>query len=233
RLTDPVTLYAAYGEGFRANIGTDVNGAIFDPETSISKEIGAKLTLFDGRLNGTLALFQLDKSNVLASDTGNPGFSVAIGRARSRGVELDLNGRLPGGVEMLLSYAYVDAEARSTLLEPNFNFQIRPGDPLVNIPDHNLNLQAAKRFELGGRSAQVGGGVQYVGERSGETGTAFTLPSHTLFRVFGDVTLLDGVTLFGSIQNLFDEHWYANSYSPLWVQPGAPRTATIGLRASF
>ncbi|HTG38550.1 TonB-dependent siderophore receptor, partial [Sphingomonas sp.] len=46
RLTDPVTLYAAYGEGFRANIGTDVNGAIFDPETSISKEIGAKLTLF-------------------------------------------------------------------------------------------------------------------------------------------------------------------------------------------
>lgn len=233
RVSDPLTLYAAYGEGFRANIGTDVSGAIFDPETSTSKEVGAKLTLLGGRLNGTVALFQLDKRNVLASDTNNPGFSVAIGKARSRGVELDIGGRLPGNVDVLLSYAYIDAEARSTLLEPNFNFQIRPGDPLINIPDHNLNVQVAKRFAIVGRGAQLGAGMQHVGERSGETGTAFTLPSHTLFRVFGDVELTKGVTLFGTVQNLFDRHWYANSYHPLWVQPGTPRTATIGLRAGF
>jgi iron complex outermembrane recepter protein len=233
RMSEPLTLYAAYGEGFRGNIGTDVTGAIFDPETSKSIEAGVKLTALGGRVNGTLALFQLEKDNVLASDTGNPGFSVAIGKARSRGVELDLTARLPGDVDLLLSYAYLDAEARSTLLEPNFNFQIRPGDRLINIPDHNLNVQATKRFEVAGRRAQLGAGVQYVGDRSGETGTAFTLPSHTLARVFGDVEMVDGLTLFGSIQNLFDAHWYANSYHPLWVQPGAPRTATVGIRASF
>ena len=232
-LAKPVSVYAAYGEGFRANIGTDVTGAIFDPETSRSKEVGIKMSALAGKLNGTLAVFQLDKTNVLASDTGNPGFSVAIGKARSRGVELDVNGRLPGNVDVLLSYAYIDAEARSTLLEPNFNFQIRPGDPLVNIPRHNINVQAAKRFAVAGRTVQIGGGVQHVGERSGETGTAFTLPAHTLVRVFGDVELRNGITLFGAIQNLFDAQWYANSYSPLWVQPGTPRTATVGLRANF
>ncbi len=233
RLSAPLTLYATYGEGFRANIGTDVTGAIFDPETSRSKEVGAKLAAFGGRLTGTLAVFQLDKANVLASDTGNPGFSVAIGKARSRGIELDLNGRLPGDVEVLLSYAYLDAEARSTLLEPNFNFQIRPGDPLVNIPAHNLNVQASKRFAVGGRAALIGGGVHHIGDRSGETGTAFTLPAHTLARVFGEVDAIEGVTVFASVQNLFDARWYANSYSPLWVQPGTPRTATIGIRATF
>ena len=31
----------------------------------------------------------------------------------------------------------------------------------------------------------------------------------------------------------FNADWYANSYSQLWVQPGAPRTATIGFRAGF
>ena len=232
-LAGPVSVYAAYGEGFRANIGTDVTGAIFDPETSRSKEVGVKLSALGGRLTGTLAVFQLDKTNVLASDTGNPGFSVAIGKARSRGIELDLNGRLPGDVELLLSYAYIDAEARSTLLEPNFNFRIRPGDPLVNIPRHNVNVQAAKRFVVAGRSAQIGGGVQHVGARSGETGTAFTLPAHTLVRMFGDVEIRQGVSLFGAIQNVFDVDWYANSYSPLWVQPGTPRTATLGLRAAF
>lgn len=232
-VSSPVSLYAAYGEGYRANIGAGADGNVFEPETSRSIEAGAKLTAFGGRLTGTLAVYQLEKSNVLATDTLNPGFAVAIGKARSRGVELDVSGRLPGDVEVLLSYAYTDAEARSQVLDPNFSFQIEPGDPLINIPDHNLNVQAAKRFRFGGREALLGAGVQHIGKRNGETGTDFTLPSHTLARVFGQVDLLENLQLFGSVTNLFDEHWYANSYSPVWVQPGAPRTSTIGLRASF
>ncbi|WP_239017813.1 TonB-dependent siderophore receptor [Sphingomonas aracearum] len=232
-LSNPLSLYAGYGEGYRANIGADAVGNVFEPETSKSIEAGIKLSALGGRLTGTLTVYQLDKSNVLATDTLNPGFSVAIGEARSRGVELDVNGRLPGGVDVLLSYAYTDAEARSRVLDPNFSFQIEPGDPLINIPDHNLNLQAAKHLTFGDRKATIGAGVQYVGERNGETGTDFKLPSHILARVFGQVDVTDGVELFGSVTNLFDEHWYANSYSPVWVQPGAPRTATIGLRASF
>jgi iron complex outermembrane receptor protein len=232
-LSKPLSLYAAYGEGYRANIGADAGGNVFEPETSKSIEAGVKLTALGGRLTGTLAAYQLEKTNVLATDTLNPGFSVAIGKARSRGIEADLNGRLPGGIDVLFSYAYTDAEARSRVLDPNFSFQIEPGDALINIPRHNLNMQAAQRFTFGTRNALLGAGVQYVGERKGETGTNFTLPSHTLFRVFGQADVIDGVQLFGSITNLFDEHWYANSYSPVWVQPGAPRTATVGLRASF
>ena len=83
------------------------------------------------------------------------------------------------------------------------------------------------------RAALLGGGIQYVSKRNGETGTDFELPAHTLARVFGQVDLMPNLELFGSVTNLFDEHWYANSYSPVWVQPGAPRTATIGLRAKL
>ena len=117
--------------------------------------------------------------------------------------------------------------------DPNFATQILPGDRLINIPDHNLNIQVAKHFEVGGREAQLGAGMQYVGERLGETGTDFTLPSHTLFRLFGSVDVIEGVELFGTISNLFDETWYASSYSSVWVQPGTPRTATVGVRARF
>ena len=232
-LSAPLTLYAAYGQGFRANVGTDVNGVIFDPETSESIEAGAKFTLLGGDLAGTLSVFQLNKSNVLATDANNPGYSLAIGKARSRGIELDVNGTLPGDVDVLLSYAYVDAEARSSMLDPNYSFQISPGDPLINIPKHTFNTQASKTFALGARAAKLGAGVQYVGKRSGETGTDFMLPAHTLVRLFGDIEVLDNLKLYGSVTNLFNVHWYANSYSPLWVQPGAPRTGTIGLRASF
>lgn len=232
-LSDPLTVYASYGQGFRANVGTDVNGQIFDPEQSESFEAGAKLSLLGGALTGTMSVFQLTKSNVLATDPGAPGFSLALGKARSRGAELDLAGKLPGGVDVLVSYAYVDAEARSAMVDPNTSFQVRVGDALVNIPKHNLNMQVAKSFTIGERGAQIGAGMQYVGKRRGETGTDFMLPSHTLFRLFGSVDVMEHLQFFGSVTNLFDEEWYANSYSPLWVQPGAPRTATIGLRASF
>lgn len=119
------------------------------------------------------------------------------------------------------------------MLDPNYSFQISPGDPLINIPRHNLNLQVAKGFAIGEREAQIGAGMQHVGKRSGETGTDFMLPSHTLVRLFGKVEVMEHLELFGSVTNLFDEHWYANSYSPLWVQPGTPRTGTVGLRARF
>jgi len=72
-----------------------------------------------------------------------------------------------------------------------------------------------------------------VDRRLGETGTQFFLPAHTLVRLFADVELVPRVTAFATVQNLFDEHWYANSYARLWVQPGAPRTASLGLRANF
>ena len=232
-LSDPITLYAAYGQGYRANVGADFFNNIFDPETSESIEAGVKLTALAGALTGTLSVYQLTKDNVLASDNNNPGFSVAIGKARSRGVELDVNGHLPGDIDILLSYAYTDAEAREAVNDPNFATRILPGDKLINIPDHNLNIQVAKHFKVAGRSAHIGGGMQYVGERLGETGTTFTLPSHTLFRLFGSVDMIDGVELFATVSNLFDEKWYASSYSAVWVQPGTPRTATVGIRSRF
>lgn len=233
RLNGPLSFYAAYGQGYRANVGTDAAGIIFDPETSKSIEAGIKLTALGGALTGTLSAYQLQKNNVLASDANNPGFSVAIGKARSRGIELDMNGHLPGEIDVLLSYAYTDAEARSSVLDPNFSFQINPGDPLINIPRHNLNIQGAKHFTLGEQEGQLGAGLQYVGRRSGETGTNFVLPSHTLVRLFGNVQIRKGLEMFGTISNLFNETWYASSYASVWVQPGTPRTATLGLRARF
>lgn len=232
-VSDALSLYGVYGEGFRANIGTDASGRIFDPETSRSIEAGAKLSLLDDKLTGTISIYEMKKSNVLATDTANPGFLVAIGKARSRGLELDLAGKITPSLGLLFSYAYTDAESRSSILDPNFSFQIRPGDPLINIPKHSLNVQLTQDFTLGSNSGKVGAGLQHVGKRSGETGTAFNLPSHTLVRLFGHVGVMDNVELFGEVRNLFNVHWYANSYASLWVQPGTPRAASVGIRTRF
>lgn len=232
--SDAVSVYAAYGQGFRANIGADVAGRIFDPETSRSAEIGVKLNLLGGRLTGTAALFNLEKSNVLAADPGNPGFSVPIGRARSRGLELDLNGRLPGDVDLLFSYAYVDATARADVLDPNFSLAIRVGDRLINIPRHQFNVQASRGFALSDSlKLTLGGGVQHTGDRLGETATSFLLPAYTLARAFARLEVGRHVEVFADITNAFNATYYTNSFAQLWVQPGQPRAGTIAVRFTY
>ncbi len=231
--SDAVSLYAAYGHGFRANIGATAAGTLFDPEVSKSAEIGAKLALLDGKLTGTVSLFNLTKSNVLAADPGNPGFSLPLGEARSRGLEFDLAGTLPGDVDLWFSYAFVDAEARNDVVDLNFGFAIRASDPLLNIPRHTLNLQLSKGIEIGTMKLMFGGGVSHVGERLGATGTNFTLPDYTLARLFASLAITPNVEVFADVTNLFNTTWYSNSFNDLWVQPGSPRTASVALRLRY
>jgi iron complex outermembrane recepter protein len=232
-LSDALSLYAAYGSGFRSNEAITPALEPVAPETSRSYEIGVKFALFDGALEATVALFNLEKRNVLAADLANPGFSLPIGAARSRGIEVDIAGRLPGNIDVQLSYTYLDAEARADVADPNFSLQIRSGDPLINVPEHSFNMQLSRAFPLGNTELRVGGGVQYVGERLGETATTFVLPDYTLVRAFANWRINDRVELFGTVTNLFNETYYTNSFARLWVRPGDPRTATFGARVSF
>ncbi len=228
-----LSLFATYGEGFRSNLGATAAGALFDPETSRSFEAGAKFGLLNNALTGTIAYFRLRKSNVLAADPANPGFSLPIGKAGSQGIEFDLSGKLPGEIDLLFSYAYVDAEALADVLDPNFALQIRSGDRLINVPRHALNVQVSRAFAIGGTELRMGAGIQHVGKRLGETATTFELPAYTLARLFANWKLNENIELFGQVHNLFDATYYTNSFSRLWVQPGAPRTASAGVRVRF
>lgn len=233
QLQPELSLYTAYGQGFRSNLGADVSGNVFDPEISKSWEAGAKFQLAGGAVTGTVAAFALKKHNVLAADPVNAGFSLPIGRAGSRGFELDIAGQLPGFVDTLISYAYVDAEWRSAVLDPNFSLAINPGDRMINIPKNSLNVQASRAWQIAVGELRLGAGLQHVGKRLGETATTFMLPSHTLVRLFGSLRVSDSVEVTAEVSNLFDETYYLNSFASLWVQPGPPRTGTLGVRVRF
>lgn len=232
--SDNLSIYASYGEGFRPNSGTDVNSNLFKPETTRSYEAGAKFSLLEKRLNGTIALFTMTKNNVLTSDPNNAGFSLALGKARSRGVEFDLNGKLPGDTTLWLSYAYIDAESLVTAGDPNgFGFLIRKGDPLLNIPKNSGNILLTKDFTFGNDKLTVGGGVNYVSKRLGETGvTSFQLPAYTLVKLLASYDI-GRFEVSGEVNNLFNVHYYPSSYARLWVTPGTPRAVTARLSYRF
>lgn len=237
--TPALTLYASYGEGFRPNTGADVTGAAFAPEQTRSYELGGKLSAFGGRLTGSVAVFTMKRDNVLTADPVNSGFSLAIGEARSRGVEMSATGRLPRGFELVANYALIDAEIARTALDPNFGFTLRAGDRLINVPRHSASAILLKSFALGDRRVTLGINGNYVGRRLGQTGyryadgTQFALPGYVIAGANAAIDLVPRLRLALDATNLFDRRYYPSSYSRVWVTPGAPRQVMGRLRYAW
>jgi iron complex outermembrane receptor protein len=230
---DALSFYGVYGEGFRALSGTDFAGKAFDPNTSDALEVGVKFQLNDGRLSGNVSVYSIDQENILASDPLNAGFQVAAGAAGSQGLEFDLEGELLPGLHAWFSYSYIDAQMDNNLLDANFALPIRSGDRLINVPRHTMSAQLVKESTLASRPLRFGAGVNFVGERLGEVATQFELPDYTLARVFADYNVSDALSLRAEIDNLFNEEYYTNSFSTLWVQPGTPRSYRVSANVRF
>ncbi|WP_369958786.1 TonB-dependent siderophore receptor [Pseudomonas benzenivorans] len=230
--------YATTGKSFRPNGGTDANGKAFEAEQGRALETGVKFESLDRRIGATLALFQIDKENVLTGSDPNGVFSVAAGEARSRGLEVDLSGRLTERLRASMSYAYLDTEvtkdqggAVDWLTGEVVNLE---GKPLANIPKHSASLFLMWEDALqSGGSWGLGGGVSYVGERSGNYLDSFTLPSYTTVKLSSHWQVDQHLRLSLNIDNLFDRNYIASSYDRSWLTPGEPRNLTLKMTVSL
>ena len=232
--SDKVSIYASYAEGFRPNSGADVNGNSFNPEQSQSYELGVKFSSFHQRLNTTIALFRMEKSNILTADPVNSGESAALGGAESEGIEIDITGELSDTVSLMLSYAYVDAGTSTELYNFDWGVNLPAGSALVNVPRNSANIMLTKDFQLNGADAMLGFTLNYVGDRLGETiDPTYRLPEYTLFNLFGSYQINDKVELTMHIDNLFAKKYYVSSYHKWWTTPGASTTYTMSVNYDF
>ena len=231
RAEDALSLYATYGENFRPLSGADAQGNGFEPNQSTSVEAGAKFSL--GGIDGTVAVFQVKQKNILVAEDASAATQLAIGKARSQGLEIDLQGEITKDLSLWASYAYVDAKTSNTFNDPNFGVAVPAGSRLLNVPKHTLSLQLVNSMAVAGRGLQFGGGLLYVGQRSGEFTTNFKLPAYTVVRAFAAYELTKSTTLRLDVDNLFNETYYTNSFSALWVQPGPPLSARVSAAFKF
>ncbi|WP_058050815.1 TonB-dependent siderophore receptor [Janthinobacterium sp. Ant5-2-1] len=221
------SLYASAAKGFRPNSGISIANQAFPAERSRSYELGAKLET--GKLTGTVAVYDIRKSNVLTTNPANTDFAVAAGEVGSRGLELDVSGEVERGLRVSGAYAYTNATVTRG------DNTIVTGSRFANVPRHSANLLATQQFALGTGTASVGGGVQYVGERLGDVAVSskFTLPAYTTAKLLASYSPTAKLRLALNVENLFNRSYYASSYSQLWVAPGAERTVTVNAHYRF
>lgn len=150
------------------NSGLGVSNGTFAPENSEQFEAGFKTEFFDGQLGATVAFFELTKKNILTPDPHNPGFSVATGKARSRGIEFDVTGQITDELRLIGSYAYLDTE----ILDDN---QGNVGNQLINAPRNSGSLWAQYNlFE----PLNIGAGVFAASQRELDLANTAQMPGY-------------------------------------------------------
>ncbi|SDU87264.1 TonB-dependent siderophore receptor [Pseudomonas sihuiensis] len=226
QLSDQVAFYGNYSRSFVPNASDTNTGQAFDPEEGRSYELGVKLDLPQG-IGASLALFDIEKKNVVVT---NNSVSEAAGKVGSRGVELDISGRLSEHWELLGSYAYTDTE----ILDDPSN----EGNELVNAARNVGSLYLVHHLHLPQELGQwkLGGGARYVGERAGDNANTFWLDSYTVADAFvtWDSQLLGEKTrLQLNVRNLFNERYYPSSGGNLRVAVGEPRELRMSASVEF
>lgn len=173
----PTGVYFSYAKSFAPNFAARTRtGEQFEPTVGTLFEGGIKQSFLNNRVLATLALYQLERGNVLVPDPNDPTFifSIQTGEQRSRGLEIEVNGQVTRGFSLNANYSAIEAivsrDSRPALV----------GQRLVGIPKHSGGVYGNYIFdERFLRGFSVGGGVYFAGETfSNLPNRVWTLPAY-------------------------------------------------------
>ena len=229
---EPISLYANYSQSFVPNTEeTDVDGQPLEPETGEGFDLGIKAEIVENRLSATLGYFNITKQNVAVNDPNDPEQTAfnATGEQQSEGFDLDLNGQIMPGWNIVASYAFIDAEVTE---DDNPEFV---GNKLTGIPDNSASLWTTYELQKGSlQGLGFGAGFNFVGERQGGLPNSFSVDSY----------FLTNAALFYSrdnwqarlnFDNLFDVDFIESvkTERTRFIYPGDPFTVRASVAVEF
>ncbi|MBF7685894.1 TonB-dependent receptor [Acinetobacter sp. B10A] len=235
KLNDQASVYMSYTEslkpswtiaGYKAQLGNAV-----PPEEGKSYEFGVKYEL-DQRLTANIALYDIKKTNIIDNDTFT---SISTAQnARSKGVEVDLTGRITQKLDAIVTYAYTDAKVTDS------TNQTAIGKSLANVAKNTASLALSYDYgSFANGQLRFGASGNYVGSRPGDQSNNFKLPNYTLMNVFMSYdTQLKGqdLNLKLNVNNVFDKDYFTSTTatdSTAYLNVSRGDAREIALRATM
>ncbi len=227
-------IHANYGDGFQApslyQLYSQYSNPLTDlkPETARGWEAGVEQPFLDNRVQARATWFTRKTKDEIdfftcpypapvpglpGCDTRPFGYYYNVGQSRSQGAEFEL---------------------AADLLE-NLAASVNVTDMASEDLDHHTDLARRPRITAGGSlfwtpmdRASLGLTISHVGDRFDDTHEAFPLKSYTLVNVLGSYPLDGNVSLFGRVENLFDDR-----SEPVGGYGAPGRAAYVGIKAAF
>mgnify|MGYP002776750177 CR=1 FL=1 len=215
--------YVSYAESFAPEGGTNFAGALFKPQEGKQKEVGLKYEPKGYNALFTAAVFDLRKSNVPTPDFEHPGYDIARGEIRSRGLELEAKAGLTSNLNVIASYTYTDIKVTKSN-------DVDLGMHLPGVPRNMASVWADYAMPGLFSGLKVGAGVRMFGWTYGDYTESFKVPGYALVDMSARYDLqkmdatLKGAELGVSVRNLADKR-YAVCDDITSCEYGARRTA--------
>ena len=223
-----INVYTSYIEGFEvqtnAYLGTTAYGGPFAPMSSKMFEGGLKTEWLNGKLNASVAYFNIHQKNVLTDDPNDSNELKKQGaNQRSQGVELEVTGRILPNWQINAGYSFIDAN----LKENGEKYRKE------NTPKHSFNFWT--RYDVTRGALQnfgIGIGGNYVGEKIAWIDRSLTVPSYMVV----DAAVyykLKKVQLAVNVGNVFNKTYWLGAFDYTRLFPGTPRNVMFNIKYSF
>ncbi|KOX63722.1 outer membrane ferripyoverdine receptor, partial [Pseudomonas psychrophila] len=243
-LTPHHSVYVSYTDIFKPQTEKGIGAEVIVPIVGENYEVGIKGEYFDGALNASAAIFQIDQKNraLELPDVKGCGTSAisacyeASGLVRSRGIDLELQGALTENWQLAGGYTYTQtkyvSDTNATLEGQDFNRRLpRQLFKLSTIYTLPGDLQ---RWRIGGDVYQ-----QSQIRTSGGSGTTAwqnRQGSYTVAGLVAGYKASEQLDLQLNVNNLFDRTYYVSiangGYDPYDIY-GDPRNMKLTARYSF
>lgn len=220
---DNTVLRLNYGEGFKAptlfQLFSEFGNDALEPEKAHGLEAGIEQRLLDRHVVLAATWFQRTTLNLITFNgcptvnrpplcftpgTGTPrsGFYANTQKSEAQGIELTAAANL-GPLSVDANYSWVSAEDRTP--GPNF------GNQLPRRPRHSANASLSHLWPFGLRT---GAAVRWSGKtldtaQTSATTAPFVNRAYSVVDLRAELPVGHGLTLFGRVENLFDEYYEA------------------------
>ncbi len=213
-----LSLYANYADNWGPSNGyPTASGGIVPPTGAEQKEIGAKFDLLQGRLTSTISLYDLTKTNIPTQDPNNPCCFIITGAVQSKGLDVDIQGELTRGWNVILTYSNIDAQIVSSNDPANPVGTQWPQTPRLMgslWTTYDFAPDADRGFKIGGGVNSQGSqpANNYTGIPASQASDYTQIPGRTTFSVMGSYRFkADGFKLTAqlNVSNLLNKQYFS------------------------
>jgi len=236
-LNDNFTAYASYTEIFQPQTQYRTRTrTMLDPNEGKNYELGLKGEFFEGRLNSSLAYFEVHEENRPLADTAwnsQPGvdYSYIGTKTKTKGYEAEISGELARGWQLQAGYTHKIARDDDGKKVATWE----PEDQVSFYTTYKLQGNLDK-LTIGGGARWQSAGWQTVnnwGYPGGGRSEKFTQAPYWLVDLMTRYQVTENLSATLNVNNLFDKHYYTNIGFYDSAYPGDPRNVMVTTRWDF
>lgn len=237
-LNENLTAYASYTEIFKPQTQyRDRTRTMLEPDEGKNYEFGIKGEFFGGRLNSSLAYFEVHETNRPVADTvwnSQPGvdYSYVGTQSKTRGYEAEISGELSPGWQLQAGYTHKvardDDGKKVSTWEPEDQVSVYTSYKLKGSLD-KLTVGGGARWQSAGWQTVNNWGYNNRAGRFEE----FTQDPFWLVDVMARYQLTENLSATLNVNNVFDKKYYTNIGFYDSAYYGDPRNVMVSTRWDF